>query len=174
MIMSIATFAIAAENNSVKNQIVVKGTFGPLDGELGHGGSGDSWVGPSAIAVDVDGNIYIADDVNGRIVKFDKYGKFKSKITFNVQNKRYAGIVSDLATDLSGNLFVASRHEAKIYKYTPDGKPVFSINLKDENICASARGKWYAFAFQIMGKNLNMIAFRTYSNEILTGKEISI
>lgn len=151
MIMSVSTFAIAAENSSVKKWIVVRGTFGPLDGEVGHGGSGDSWVGPSAIAVDLYGNIYIADDVNERIVKFDKYGKLKSKIAFNVLRKRYSGIVSDLATDLSGNLYVASRHEKKIYKYTSDGKPVFSINLKDENICSSARGKWYAFAFQIMG-----------------------
>jgi tripartite motif-containing protein 71 len=151
MIMSITTFAVAAENSSVRKKIVVKGTFGSLDGEVGHGGSDDAWVGPSAIAVDYDGNIYIADDVNERIVKYDKNGKFKSKIALNVLSKRYSGIVSDLATDLSGNLYIASRHEKKIYKYTSDGKHVFSINLNDENICSSERGKWYAFAFQVMG-----------------------
>lgn len=151
IIMFIATSAIAAENISVKNKIVVKGTFGRLDGEIGYWSDDNSWVAPSAIAVDLDGNIYIADIVNERIVKFDKDGKFKTNISFNVSHKRYAGIVSDLTTDLSGNLYVASRHEAKVYKYTSDGKPVFLINLKDENICTSERGKWYAFAFQIMG-----------------------
>lgn len=149
--MSTAPFVLAADNSSVKHKIVVNGAYGPLDGEVGHGGSGDSWVGPSAVAVDLDGNIYIADDVNDRVVKFDTYGKFKSNIAFNVQHKRYAGIVSDLATDLSGNLYVASRHEKKIYKYSSDGKPIFLVNLQDENICTSARGKWYAFVFQIMG-----------------------
>jgi hypothetical protein len=151
MIMSIVAFAVAAENSSVNKKIVVKGAFGPLDGEIGYWTDGDSWIAPSAIAVDWDGSIYIADIVNERIVKFDKNGKFISKIAFNVLSKRYSGIVSDLATDLSGNLYVASRHEKKIYKYTSDGKPVFSINLEDENICTSERGKWYAFAFQIMG-----------------------
>jgi hypothetical protein len=151
MILSTASFVIAAETNSVKDKIIVKGLYGPLDGEIGREGSGDSWAGPTAIAVDSNGYIYIADDVNERIVKFDMYGKFKSKIAFNIQNKRYAGIVSDLATDFSGNLYVASRHEKKIYKYSSDGKPVFSINLKDENICSNKGDQWYAFAFQTMG-----------------------
>ncbi len=157
MIMSIATFAIAAENKSVTKRTVVKAAVGSRDGEIGYlRNSADDWVEPAAITVDTDGNIYIADIVNERIVKIDKYGKFKSNVTFDVPHKRYAGIVSDLATDLSGNLYVASRHEKKIFKYTSDGKPIFSINLEAEDICTSTREKKSRYDCGSYQFNLNL------------------
>lgn len=142
LIISIAIAAPAAERNTVTKRTTVKAAIGSRDGEVGYlRNSADDWVEPAAITADSYGNIYIADIVNERIVKFDKYGKFKSNITVNVPHKRYAGIVSDLASDLSGNLYVASRHEKNIIKYTLDGKPVFSINLEAEDICTSTKNK---------------------------------
>lgn len=157
LIISIAIAAPAAESNTVTKRTIVKAAVGSRDGEIGYlRNSADDWVEPAAITVDSYGNIYIADIVNERIVKFDKYGKFKSKIAFDVQKKRYAGTVSDLAADLSGNLYVASRHEKKIFKYTSDGKPIFSINLEAEDICTSTREKKSRYDCGSYKFNLNL------------------
>ncbi len=155
IIVFIVTAGIAAEIKAVKQESIVKGVYGHLDGQVGYLAKDDTWIGPSAIAIDLKSNIYIADNANERIVKFDKSGKFASKINFNVMNKRYDMIIDDLATDLSGNLYVASRHEMKIAKFSPDGKPLSSINIRDKKICWSKKKYWHDCAFQIEGINLD-------------------
>jgi len=85
-----------------------------FDGGKGHGkGQFDS---PSAIAVDPNGNVLIADTGNGRIEKFSPTGTFVTSIgQFEAPN--------GIAVDRGGNIYVAeigSKH--RVQKLATDGK----------------------------------------------------
>ncbi len=107
------------------------GTPGGLAGELN---------GPTAIAADAVGNIYVADQTNNRIVRFDASGTFERMWGKNVNatipgnlctaasgNTCQAGQVGALsgemndpdavATDAAGNVFVADRDNHRIQRF---------------------------------------------------------
>ena len=100
---------------------------GPL--ALGDGQFNEPW----GVAVDVDGNIYVADTWNGRIQVFDANGKFLRRWGFfNTTN----GELGDpnalfgprgIAFDLGGNLLVADTGNKRIVRYTPTGELVDQI-----------------------------------------------
>lgn len=146
-----------ANNIKVRKETILKGRYGSADDMVGYYSDHSSWQLPTAIAVDIKGNIYIADVVNNRIQKFDKNGRFISKIKFMVKEKQYGGIISDLAIDSYDNLYVASRHELKIDKYSPDGKFLQSINLDDKDICWDEKNAWHRCSIQIEGLVIDVI-----------------
>lgn len=77
---------------------------------------------PTGIALDKDGNIYVADTDNHSIQKFDKDGKFLA---------RWGGDPSDdegafyyprgLTTDQDGNVYVADSGNNRVQKIDPNG-----------------------------------------------------
>jgi len=69
---------------------------------------------PRYVAVDMDGNIFVADYQDGRLQKFDPQGKFLQLI--NVEPDRNDNtIVRDMAADYRGNLYVARGGDLLIY-----------------------------------------------------------
>jgi DNA-binding beta-propeller fold protein YncE len=83
--------------------------------EGGKGGGKGEFDSPTAIAIDPDGNILIADTGNGRIEKFSPNGTFLTSIG---QFEAPSGI----AIDRAGNIYVAeigSKH--RVQKLGPDG-----------------------------------------------------
>jgi len=84
--------------------------------EGGRGSGKGQFDAPSAIAVDPNGNVLIADTGNGRIEKFSPTGTFVTSIG---QFEAPSGI----AIDRAGNIYVAeigSKH--RVQKLAPDGK----------------------------------------------------
>jgi hypothetical protein len=72
--------------------------------------------GPKAIALDSDGNIYIADNANQRISKYGPEGNFSSSISLP------NGVAPwDLAIDVRGNIYVLDRITSNVLKFDPDG-----------------------------------------------------
>lgn len=100
---------------------------GPL--ELGDGQFNELW----GIAIDAQGQIFVADTWNGRIQVFDAEGKFLRK--WGVFSST-GGELSDayalfgprgLAIDLEGNLLVADTGNKRIIKFTPNGDLVQQV-----------------------------------------------
>jgi DNA-binding beta-propeller fold protein YncE len=68
-------------------------------------GSRDGLSFPNGIAVDRNGNVYVADSNNGRVVVFDKTGKLVAGIGQGVGSQRF-GLPRGLAIDGKSRLFV--------------------------------------------------------------------
>jgi len=69
---------------------------------------------PRGIAVDDSGHIYVADNRNNRVEKFDSSGRYAS--SFDI-----GGIPEGIAVDSSGNINVVDRNNMTIEKFSPTG-----------------------------------------------------
>jgi hypothetical protein len=78
------------------------------------GGGNGQFSSPYGVAVDSDGNVYVADPVNGRIEKFTNTGTFLTAWYLD-------GIPIGVAVDGSGNVFVANTYNYRIQKFTNTG-----------------------------------------------------
>jgi DNA-binding beta-propeller fold protein YncE len=85
------------------------------------GSANGQFRGPSGIATDSAGNVYVADTGNDRIQKFDPDGGFITKWPVGGPGDEYR-VPNDVATDSSGDVYVAdSRGFGHILKYSSDG-----------------------------------------------------
>jgi sugar lactone lactonase YvrE len=79
--------------------------------------------GPSDVAWDAAGNIYVADGVgaNARVAKFDKNGKFiKSWGSRGTESGQF-NVVHGIAIDAQGNVYVADSGNKRIQVFDGDG-----------------------------------------------------
>ncbi len=77
------------------------------------------------IAIDPDGNIFVADYQDGRVQKFDPSGKFRLLINTPPDKQDYTTI-EDMAADYAGKLYVARRGDILVFD-TADGKLIQTI-----------------------------------------------
>jgi tripartite motif-containing protein 71 len=90
---------------------------GAGDGQIGIDGN----AGPEDLALDKDGNLYVADRVNHRIQKFDPNGKFLAKFGGEVSTEGH-GLFLDplgLALDAKGNIYAVDTYF--LQKLDPQG-----------------------------------------------------
>src|SRR3972149_1746391 len=108
--------------NFLTNQVVKLSPTGSEIWRIGTYGSGDGeFLGPSGIAVDSFGNIYVADASIGRIQKFDSSGNFLLKFgTYGSGDGEFLG-PSGVAVDSSGNIYVADTWNHRIQKFDSSG-----------------------------------------------------
>ncbi len=77
---------------------------------------------PTAIALDNDGHIYVADTDNHSIQKFDKDGTFLARWGSEPSSEEGAFYYPrGLATDSDGNVYVADSGNNRVQKFDPDG-----------------------------------------------------
>ena len=95
---------------------------------------------PAGVAVDQDGNVYVADTWNHRLQKFDPQGKFLLQWgTFgNTQGSIVGGEnvfygPRDMAIDAAGDLYVTDTGNKRVMKFSADGQFL---------------GQWGGFGFQ--------------------------
>jgi len=100
------------------------GTAGAVDGS----GATAEFNYPSGVAVDSDGNVYVADKQNNKIRKVDTAGVVSSYVGTGLPGSTDGASVvakfklpSDVALDAAGNLYVADTGNHKIRKITPEG-----------------------------------------------------
>ena len=108
-------------------------SYGGYEDSYGNGGSGNNvrFYSPAGTAIDNDGNTYVSDQGNNRIMKFNSSGNFVSQIASssvgsygepsngsnNGEFDRPAGMV----TDASNNLYVADFGNNRIQKFNSSG-----------------------------------------------------
>jgi len=89
----------------------------------GAGSPGDLFNGPSDVAWDAQGNIYIADGFgNARIAKFDKNGKYIKSWGSRGSEQGQFNSARSLAIDAQGNVYVADTGNQRIQIFDGDGK----------------------------------------------------
>ena len=92
-------------------------------GEFGACGEGDGelmW--PSAIELDGDGNVYIADEWMNRITIYDKDGNYLRQWGVAGSGDGELNAPSSLAMTSDGNVLVSDTKNHRIQKFTLDGK----------------------------------------------------
>jgi uncharacterized protein (TIGR03663 family) len=99
-----------------------------------YGATQGLFIKPAGLAVDQDGNLYVADSGNNRIQKFDRDGSFLAEVggtgTANGQFSEPWGV----AVDAQGNVYVADTWNHRIQKFDKDlkylaqwGKPALDL-----------------------------------------------
>jgi NHL repeat-containing protein len=124
--------ADAGENNRI-HKIAADGivtTFaGGGEGFADGAGATASFNTPSALAIDADGNLYVADTGNNRIRKITTQGEVSTVagdgtagyLDGPVAQARLNGPIG-VAVDANGNVYVADTYNDRIRKISPDGQ----------------------------------------------------
>jgi len=102
---------------------------------LGERGSGPGrFIKPAGLAVDSDGNLYVADSGNDRVQKFDPEGKFIAQVGSPGDGEGEFNEPWGVAVDSQGNLYVADTWNNRIQKFDRDlnflaqwGKPASDL-----------------------------------------------
>jgi len=89
---------------------------------FGSSGTGNGQLdGPRGAAIDAEGNIWVADTENSRIVKFNSSGEYLSKFGTLGSGNGQLSHPCALAFDSSGNIWVADTGNNRIEKFSPEG-----------------------------------------------------
>jgi glucose/arabinose dehydrogenase/streptogramin lyase len=118
---------------------------GTFIGELGrHGVQNGTFKNPEGIAVDQQGNVYVADTGNDRIQKFSgnfsgNFSAFSPNGTYltqwgehGVEDSRFNG-PEGIAVDQQGNVYVADTGNNRIQKFSGDGTFIGNFGLFGTN-----------------------------------------
>ena len=91
-------------------------------GVFGFHGEGDGQlIWPTSIAIDKQGNIYVADEYTNRISVFDCSGRFLAKWGVQGTNDGELDGPSGLAFDRDDNLYVVDHRNGRIQKFSAAG-----------------------------------------------------
>lgn len=91
-------------------------------GGLNASGSDGQFRLPNGIALDVTGNVYVADTGNNRIQKFNSGGRFLNNWdNIGRENSKFSS-PDDVAVDAAGNVFVADTGNRRTQMLDPRGK----------------------------------------------------
>jgi DNA-binding beta-propeller fold protein YncE len=89
--------------------------------EGGKGRGKGQFDSPNAMAIDGNGNVFIADTGNGRIEQFSSTGAFVNIIKIAGSDRGQSPGLSGIAIDHAGNIYVADASRHSVEKLSPDG-----------------------------------------------------
>jgi len=89
--------------------------------EGGKGTEDGEFDSPTGIAVDGNGNVFVADSGNGRIQKFSSTGAFLATIGSKSSGHGQLSAPSGIAVDPAGNIYVAEVGNHRVQKLSRDG-----------------------------------------------------
>ena len=82
---------------------------------------------PTGVAVDDDGNLYVADTLNDRIEIFDPDGKFISAFGRNCDGPGCFQRPKGVAVDSDGHIWVVDTMMSRVQAFAPDGQLLISF-----------------------------------------------
>jgi DNA-binding beta-propeller fold protein YncE len=88
--------------------------------EGGKGTEDGEFDSPTGIAVDGNGNVFVADSGNGRIQKFSSTGAFLTTIGSKSSGHEQLSAPSGIAVDPAGNIYVAEAGNHRVQKLSRD------------------------------------------------------
>jgi tripartite motif-containing protein 71 len=77
---------------------------------------------PEAVAVDTQGNVYVADQLSYVVQKFTAAGAFETEWGSFGGGRGQFGPIGGLATDAAGNVYVVDSSHDRIEKFNPNGR----------------------------------------------------
>lgn len=124
-----ANISVSTGSGDTYNLIGRWGGKGPNPGQFDY---------PSDIAVDSDGNVYVAEYNNKRVQKFGSNGT--SITTWEVSGNPHG-----IAVDLNGNVYVADKSSRKVHKFDSDGTLIISweVSGSPHGIAVDLNGNVY-------------------------------
>jgi hypothetical protein len=154
-------FYVADNGNSTIRKITPAGVVTTLAGLAGNSGSADGtgsdarFYEPGGVAVDLSGNLYVADQRNSTIRKVTPAGVVTTLAGLAGSNGSADGTGTGarfnwprgVAVDLSGNLYVADESNCMIRKVTPAGVVTTLAGLAGSGGDADGLGAAARFAF---------------------------
>ena len=92
------------------------------DDDITEKGDDNGFANPEAMAIDKEGNFYLTDTGNNRVIKFDKNFKFLSQFGNEGSGPGQFDHPHGIGVDSDGNIFINELNNARIQKFTNDGK----------------------------------------------------
>ena len=89
------------------------GSYGSENGQL---------KSPGDVALDSEGNVWVADKGNNRIEEFDSEGNFLSKFGTAGSGNGQLSIPTSLAIDVQGSIWVTERGNNRVQEFSPSGE----------------------------------------------------
>lgn len=114
----LATWGWGVDDGTAEYQICTSGC------QAGMSGSGEGqFSGPSSLAIDGSGDVFVLDDTNNNVQRFSSNGTFETKWgSSGSAEGEFAG-PRGIATDTSGNVYVADTYNERVQKF--DGAGTF-------------------------------------------------
>ena len=88
------------------------GTYGSVEGQLLY---------PVGVAVDSAGNVYVTDQSNHRIQKYDSSGNFLDQLGSYGTDDGQFNYPSDVVVDSANNIYVVEHQNARVQKFDANG-----------------------------------------------------
>ena len=112
-------------------------------GYFGQGETPDAFYGPRGLAVDEDGQVYVADTGNKRIVVFTSNGEFVTQFgTYGFDVGEFDEPVA-VALDANGNVYVTDTWNQRIQVFSPDETGTYYYPLRNWEVSA-----WYGTSLE--------------------------
>lgn len=92
------------------------------DDDIPENGDDSGFASPEAMAIDKEGNFYLTDTGNDRVIKFDKNFKYLSQFGIEGSGPGQFDHPHGIGIDSKGNIFINTLNDPKIQKFTNDGK----------------------------------------------------